>query len=75
MERTCVIGIACVMVSSLTTLTSSAVLDTTMPLTLLPSRSCTVARGPVVGVLLQAVRSRSRTIVEATFIASSKGSP
>jgi hypothetical protein len=52
--------------------TSSAVLESTMPLTALPSRICTVACGPVVGELVvQAVASKSRTSAEAAFIGSS----
>src|SRR5215831_10408107 len=57
-----------VMLSSPAILSSSALLESTMPLTRLPSRICTVARGPVVGVLLQALRSTSSTSVAARFI-------
>src|SRR5258708_30922498 len=71
MERTCAIGMVRVTLSSLVILTSSALLDSTMPVTLLPSRICTVACGPVVGVLpLQAVSAKSRTRIEAAFIGS-----
>src|SRR4051812_24194259 len=42
-----------------------------MPLTLLPSRICTVACGPVVGVpLLHADSAKSRTRIDASFIRS-----
>ena len=60
-----------VTLSSPAILTSSAVLESTIPLTRLPSRICTVARGPVVGVVVQAVRNDSRASDKATFITSS----
>jgi len=57
-----------VTLSSPASLSSSAVLDSTMPLTRLPSRICTVARGPVVGVLEQALSSSRSASVEMTFM-------
>jgi hypothetical protein len=52
---------------------SAAVLDTTVPLTLVPSRSCTVACGPGSDVALHAAQKMSRLIAEASFMVPSEG--
>src|SRR5207253_1688136 len=66
--RTCDIGIVCVMLSSPAILISPPVFESTIPLMVVPSRSCTLACGPLVGVLLQALTANTRARAAAIFM-------